>query len=97
MKLFSTSELKERQDLINKLTFNICSVNPDDDDDDDKIWVEFFDKDGCRYDSDDITFFIQNEKPSGMYQETEGLFSYDGSLSKSDIKNILLNIGFNEE
>lgn len=96
MKIFNTNELLERQSLINKLTFSIYESNPDSEEDD-NLYIEFFDESGNRYDGDDITYYIQNEIPSEMFQDTEGLFSYYGSLSKLDIKNILLNIGFKED
>lgn len=98
MKIFTEDELKERGRLISELTFEISEYIPDDIDEDDfedvDLWVEFFDSSGCRYDDDELLYYIQNESPSGFYNVCEGVFSYTGKLSLSELTDILKNIGF---
>ena len=104
MKVYKQNELTERQALINRLTFSIGEYSEEDDSDynSDVLCIEFFDTDGCLYDNDDLTYYLQNDIPDEMYEESEGLFTYntemnDGKFSKADIENILLKIGFKKE
>lgn len=98
MKVYTTNELKLKEELKNDLTFEITDEPADGfeglEDDDAEFWITFYD--GGVYDGGDISYLFQDDLPSKMYEIVEGVFSYEGSLSKSEVKEILIKIGFNE-
>lgn len=101
MKQFTNQELKERQDLINSLTFDVLESEPDfpeiDWDSDVKLWVEFHDEDGCVYDGGELTYYLQNDKIDGFREEVDGIFTYTGDLTKSQLIDYLDKLGFKQE
>lgn len=88
--------LKEKIKLLNKLSYEISENAPDfpelDWDEDVNFWIEVQDEDGCLYDGGDLTYYLKDDLPKGMYEEIDGLFTYNGNLTKEDFISILDNI-----
>lgn len=92
----TATELQEKRDLLDKLTYEISEYEPDfpelDWDDDIKFWIEVQDEDGCLYDGGDLTYYLKSDLPDGMYEEIDGMFTYKGDLTKDELIKILDNI-----
>lgn len=96
MKIFTASELEERKELFSKLSYDVSEYEPDwpeiEWDEDINLWIEFLDEKGNLYDGGDLTYYLQNDIPKEMYEEVEGIFTYTGTLSKSELEILLDNI-----
>jgi hypothetical protein len=92
----STNKLQEKKELLDKLSYDISEYEPDfpelDWDDDIKFWIEVQDEDGCLYDGGDLTYYLKDDLPDGMYEEIDGVFTYNGDLTKDELISILDNI-----
>jgi hypothetical protein len=91
----TTTELQEKKELLDKLTYEISEYEPDFpelDWDDIKFWIEVHDEDGCLYDGGDLTYYLKSDLPKGMYEEIDGMFTYKGDLTKNELIKILDNI-----
>ncbi len=107
MRILTTTELQERQDLLDRLTFEVSTTNEiwrnlgnrlDDDYPSVKIWVIWRDESGCVYDGSDITYLFQNDFPIDFDPEIiEGYGGYSGNLNHKELEDMLLKIGFKPE
>lgn len=92
----TTTELQEKKELLDNLSYEISEYEPDfpelDWDDDIKFWIEVQDEDGCLYDGGDLTYYLKDDLPEGMYEEIDGMFTYNGDLTKDELISILDNI-----
>ena len=101
MKVFEKEELQERENLLDKLKFEISKSSNgifNDEELKPNFFIVFYDdsNDGCIYDGGDEWYLFQNEWESieGLDNPTEGIFTYDGDLTKKELKKFLKHIGF---
>lgn len=101
MKEFSKEDLKDRVKLLDSLRFDVSKSSNgifDDEEIKPNFFIIFYDElnDGCIYDGGDEWYLFQDEWESigGLDNPVEGVFTYDGNLTKKELKISLKKIGF---
>ena len=102
MKEFTKEETKERIKLLDSLRFEVSKSSNgifEDEELKPNFFIMFYDEanDGCLYDGGDEWYLFQDEWESidGLLDNpVEGVFAYDGNLTKKELKKFLKNIGF---
>jgi len=95
MKIYTQKELEERNDLLRRLSFIVTDSFNEFDVEECKLYITFFNEDGCMYDDDMVDYLFQDELPDEIDYIIEGLYGYDGDLSAEELEELLNNIGFN--